>query len=292
MTFRTQPVIQMNNPTLVQFALTITAVALGFGAASRAEAQHVHLTAGALSTSPGSPLSFVNSASFVASSGYVFNMVLRTNGTLDGLYDGGPTFTAAGSDGFDGPPAASGAQIALVVKSLVGPKNSTWGFWESLECDDVWTNLTFSISSGVTNGTNRFLVSQTNNFPDPFGHCHGRRFSISEPGLHTLGVQLVDVSRSGPGGGPIHTPSPIYPLHFQAGYTISKIERTNNVVANSFGTRTGSRFYLEGNSVLGDSSPWTTIAGPVSGNSRLQTLNDAAGFAETNRFYRLRVTTP
>ena len=83
-------------------------------------AQHIHLNAGALSTAPGSPVSLVNASGFIAASGYVFNMVLRTNGPANGLYDGSPTFTSVGSNGFDGPPAAPG--------SLHGPRRLTGRF--------------------------------------------------------------------------------------------------------------------------------------------------------------------
>jgi hypothetical protein len=257
-------------------------------------AQHVHLNAGALSTTPGSALNFVNAIGFVASSGYVFNMVLRTTGPASGLYDGSPTFTAVGSDGFDGPPAAPGSQLALVVKSLTGPENGTWAFWESLECNDFGASITFSLASGATNGTNRFLLSQNSGLPgeDPFGHCHGRRFTATQPGLYTVAVQIVDVSTNGPGGGPIHTPSPLYFLQYQAGVTISRFTRTNTTVTATFGTRAGSRFYLEASPILDDPLDWTPVAGPFTGDNRLQSATDSTATTGSPRFYRLRVTTP
>jgi hypothetical protein len=257
-------------------------------------AQHVHLNAGALSTTPGSPLNFVNGDGFVASSGYVFNMVLRTNGPANGLYDGSPTFTAAGSDGFEGPPAAPGSQLALVVKSLTGPENGTWAFWESLECNDFGASITFSLASGATNGTNRFLLSQNSGLPgeDPYGHCHGRRFTVAQPGLYTVGVQIVDVSTNGPGGGPIHTPSRLYFLQYQAGATISRFTRTNTTVTATFGTRAGSRFYLEASPVLDNALDWTPVAGPFTGDNRLQSATESGTSGASPRFYRLRVTTP
>jgi len=263
-----------------------------------ARAQHLHLNAGAVSTTPGSQLNFANASTFVAESGYVLNMVLRTNGPASGLYDGGITFTALARDPLNGGPepghAGNGAQLALVVKSLAGPEGSSWAFWESLECEDFGDRITFSLPAGLTNGTNRFLLSQNNGSPgeDPYGHCHGRRYTISKPGLHTLGVQIIDVSRNGPGGGPVHLPSPIYYLHFNAGFNIARLEPATGSTAASFGTRTGSRFYLEANSVLDGSQPWPTVAGPANGNNRLQSLVDATVSIEAQRFYRLRVTTP
>jgi hypothetical protein len=258
-------------------------------------AQHLHLTAGALSTAPGSELSFVNADTFVAASGYVFNMVLRTNGPAVGLYDGGPTFTSASGDGFEGPPAAPGARLALRVRSLAGPAGGMWSFWESLDgaCDENGVSPTFTLATGATGGTNTFLLSQNNGLPgeDPYGHCHGRRSTTSKPGLHTVGVQIVDVSTNGPGGGPIHAPSAMYEFHYQAGVTIAHVARTNGMLAASFGTRNGSSYYLDWNAVLDGSQSWSNAAGPIPGNNRLRTLLDPV-MAEPRRFYRLRVTTP
>jgi hypothetical protein len=264
-------------------------------AGSTAVAQHLHVNAGAPSTAAGTPLYFINGDSFVTNSGWVFNSVLRSNGPSAGLYDAAVTFTAAGSDGFDGPPAAPGAQLALVVKALAGPEGSSWAFWESIACDAVGENITFSLTAGETNGTNRFLLSQNNGLPgeDPFGHCHGRRFTMSKPGLHVVTFQIVDVSRNGPGGGPIHAPSPLYQMYFQAGATVARLTRNALVNTATFATRSGSRYYLEANPVLAGEGavPWETVAGPVTGNNHLQTLNETTTDS-AQRFYRLRITTP
>lgn len=257
------------------------------------QGQHLHLNAGATNTRAGTPLYFANADTFTASSGYVLNMVLRTNGPAAGLYDGGITFTALGSDGFEGPPAAPGSQLALVIKSVTGPADSLWSFWESDACEDFGCCLTFSVPTGVTNGANTFLLSQNLGLPgdDPYGHCHGRRYTASKPGLHTVGVQIVDVSSNGPAGGPIHTPSPIYYLHWQAGITIANLARTNQRSTATFGTRNGSTYWLEAADGLSITNQWTTVAGPVSGNNRLRALIDENA-AVSQRFYRLRVTTP
>ena len=257
-------------------------------------AQHIHLNAGALAITNGAPLYFINGDSFIASSGYVFNSVFRTNGPANGNYDAGVTFTAVGSDGFDGPPAAPGAQLALVVKSATGSAGSSWAFWESLQCDDFGDSITFSLPAGTTNGANQFLLSQNSGLPgeDPYGHCHGRRFTLTKPGLHKVAVQIVDVSHNGPGGGPIHTPSPIYEFNFQAGLTILRLERTNNQYTATFPSRTGSRCYLETNSVLDGSLSWGTAAGPLSGDNRIKVFTDPALPADLQRFFRLRQTTP
>jgi len=270
-------------------------------------AQHLHLNAGALAITNGAPLHFVNGDSFVADSGFVFSSVLRSNGPTSGYYSAGLTFTSVVGDGFDGPPAAPGAQVALVVKSVSGPEGGSWAFWDSLDtngdqkgdCDEEGERFTFNLSVGATNGTNRFVLSQNNGLPgeDPYGHCHGRLLTMNRPGLYTVGVQLIDVSRNGPGGGPIHTPSQIYQIHFQAGVTIARLERTNNSTVATFATLPSNAarqfsYFLESSASLDNPGAWETVAGPLRGNNRLQSLSDPMAITEDKRFYRLRVTSP
>jgi hypothetical protein len=265
-------------------------IAIGMGA----QAQHFHVDAGAPSTAAGTPLYFINGPTYNAESGFVFNMALRSNDVVAGLYEGGPTFTAVSSDGFDGPPAAPGAQLALVIKAVSGPQGGNWSFWESPDCDQSAETIAFTMQTGSTNGTQRFLLSQNAGLPgeDPFGHCHGRRFTVDKLGLYTVWAQILDVSRNGPGSGPIHTPSAIYSFYFNAGLNIARLTNASNVVNATFGTRSGSRFYLEANSVLDGTLPWETVAGPATGNNRLQTLLHPHGGSEAQGFYRLRITTP
>lgn len=266
-------------------------------AVATASAQHLHLNAGAIAPTPGAALAFIGAESFVAESGYVFQSVLRTNGPARGWYEAGLTFTALALDLSNGGPepghAAPGARLALVVKSLSGPPGGEWAFWESANCDDFGPAITFRLATGATNGTNRFLLSQNNGLPgeDPYGHCHGRRLTMNKPGLYTLGVQIVDVSRNGPGGGPVHPPSPIYHFHLQAGVTIARLLHTAGLATATFATRTGSRYWLESNATLDGSLPWASVSGPIPGNNRLQTLTYPAA-TNSQCFYRLRVTTP
>jgi len=265
-------------------------------------AQHLHVNAGAVGSTNRAPLSFVNGDSFVASSGFVITSVLRTNGPAAGYHDASSsvTFTAVFGDGSDGPPAAYGAQLALVIKSVSGPPGGAFAFWESFQgdCEQSGESITFGLPVGTTNGTNRFLLSQNNGLPDedPFGHCHGRRLTMTKPGLYTVEAQIVDVSRNGPGGGPIHTPSPIYKFHFQAGTTIAWSARTNNSFAATFATLPSNAarnysYYLEASPALDGIELWNTVAGPVRGDNHLQTLVDPT-VGEAQRYYRLRVTSP
>ncbi len=281
--------------------LTVLVPALA-GTAREVRAQHYHVNAGALSTTNRAPLYFVNGDVFVNSSGFVFSSVLRTNGPAFGYYDSSSsvTFTAVFGDGSDGPPAADGAQLALVIKSVSGPQGGAFAFWESFQgdCEQQAESITFSLPVGATNGTNRFLLSQNNGLPgeDPYGHCHGRRLTMTKPGLYTVDMQIVDVSRNGPGGGPIHAPSPIYRFYFQADATIARLELTNNSVAATFATLPSNAarnysYFLEARPAFDDSELWKTVAGPVRGDNHLTTLTDPT-VGEPQRFYRLRVTSP
>jgi hypothetical protein len=270
------------------------------GAPGELRAQHLHINAGALSTTNRAPLYFVNGDGFVASSGFAFSSVLRTNGPAVGYYDAGVTFTAVFGDGSEGPPAALGSQLALVIKSVSGPEGGSFAYWESFQgnCEQAAESITFSLPVGTTDGTNRFLLSQNNGLPgeDPYGHCHGRRLTMTKPGLYTVGTQLVDVSRNGPGGGPIHTPSPLYQFYFQADTTIARLAPTNSSVTATFATLPSNvarqySYFLEANAALDGIELWTTVAGPVRGDNRLQTLTDSET-TQPQRFYRLRVTTP
>jgi len=145
-------------------ALFVVMVAV---ASADLRAQDFTVNAGALTTTNGAPLYFVNGNSLVAGAGFVFPSTLRSDGPAIGYYDAPVTFTAVHGDGSDGPPAASGAQLALVVKSVSGPEGGSWAFWESLDgaCNGFGGSITFSLPVGATNRTNSFLLSQNNGQP-------------------------------------------------------------------------------------------------------------------------------
>lgn len=258
---------------------------------------HFHLAAGAASTTQGSQLQLNSADNFLAESGYAAVMTLRTNPPTVGYYMGGPTFTAAQGDGTEGPPAAAGAQLWIVVRAVDGPAGGHWSFWEAGESEDYGTSITFTYATGTTNGTNAFILSQLEFQPDPYGHIHGRAFTADKPGLYTVWVQLADRSRNGPGGSPLHTPSPIYRFHFQAGTTIARLTRNQTQVTTTFATQPSNAarqfsYYLEASPAPDGLAPWTTVAGPLRGNNRLNTLAAPVDPVATETFYRLRVTSP
>ena len=76
-------------------------------------------------------------------------------------------------------------------------------FWkENDEFAPTATDKIFSVPTGTLNGTHRFNLTQSPEEggweSDPFGHFHGRRFTVNKPGLYTVGVQLIDTSKAGP----------------------------------------------------------------------------------------------
>lgn len=259
--------------------------------------QHIHLSAGALAETPGSQLYFDNADAFVTNSGYVINLAVRTAGPAVGLYDGGPTFTALaiapGNGGPDLHHALAGSRIALQWISLEGPTGGSLSFWESKNCEDAATERTFQFRVGETNPSPSFLLSQNSGAPgaDPYGHCHGRRFTTDVPGLYTLGVRLLDVSTNGLKGAPLHSPSETNYLYFQAGITIHRLELADNEATAWFGTRNFGLYYLESSTSLGDDSMWETEGNPIGGDNHVQSITVPLPLEAPNRYYRLRYET-
>jgi hypothetical protein len=101
----------------------------------------------------------------------------------------------------------------------------------------------------------------------------------------------VDQSTNGLAGAPIHASSPVYHVYLQAGLAINALARQGTTATALFGGDAARTFYLERSLVLGPAAVWQTIAGPLTGASRLQTLQDAAAPAEGG-YFRLRITTP
>ncbi len=258
--------------------------------------QHIHINAGAFSPVQNSQLYFANGGTYVTNSGYVVHLTPTNAGPFANTHQGSLSFAALPATPDLGGPAfghaALGAQLDLQVVSVAGPVNSQFSLWEVDENSGVAT-VRFTVPVGTTNSANHFLLSENNGEPgaDPYGHIHGRYFTTTKAGLHTVGFRLRDLSANGAGGGPIHPRSDIFYLHFQADTTIAALRRTSNTNTATFGTRSGSSYYLETTPALGVSNSWTTAAGPLAGNNRLQSLVHPAA-AGTNHFYRLRVTTP
>ena len=122
---------------------------------------------------------------------------------------------------------------------------------------------------------------------DPYGCIQGRHFTVNRPGLYCLGFRVVDTSTNGPAGAPIHSASPLYHVYLQAGLTVASLTREGPSATASYGSEPGRTFYLERSLALGASASWQTVAGPLAGTNRLQTLTDPAA-TDTRSFFRLR----
>ena len=122
-----------------------------------------------------------------------------TDPLYPGLFQTSASFTALPATLWTGGPtpyaASQGSHIEMILRSLDGPPDGELGFWEENE-EATQTTRRFALPTGTRNGTNQFNLSEGITVPeyDPYGHIHGRRFTATQPGLYTLGVQLVDTS--------------------------------------------------------------------------------------------------
>jgi hypothetical protein len=238
-------------------------------------AQHAHLNAGAVGSTAGTPLSFANGDLFVTNSGYFLPLKAATNGPYAGFYQGSLTLTALPATGDNGGPtfahAAPGAHLEAEIASLSGPTGGAFGFWDSDGEEDA-TELTFSVPVGETAGQRRFTLSQNDGSPeaDPFGHVHGRRFTATLPGLYVVGFRLVDTSAHGPGGGPLHPASSLFPMYLQAGTTIAGIEQEPAGWFITFAAEKGRTYQLQQASQLSPQAEWQTVGEPLVGAGKLE----------------------
>ena len=286
---------------LIQTKQLAAATAALLAAAAGARA-HEHLAAGANSTTPGSPLIFVNTADYATNSGYVFNLGADAPGSpYDGwYYTADLVFAAlAATPNYGGPEAQAaslGSHIEIVLETFSGPPGATLGFWETQQNGVDSTNLTWTIPVGLANGTNHIVVSETDgsSTADPYGHIHGRIYSVNIPGLYTVGFRYADTSTNGPGGGPIQAPSDRFYLYFQAGVTIAAISPATNGVNVTFaapsnlpdsGTAPATNYQLESTPKLGPSADWQPAADLVVGDDHMHTLTLPA--TNSSAFFRL-----
>lgn len=265
--------------------------------------QHIHISAGAYTLSPGSPLVFyngylydTNSYSGVYPACIYMNLNDPNVPLYPGLYQSDASFTALPGTIFTGGPhpfaAESGSYIELIVRTAQGPPGGELGFWkENDEFDATATTKIFSVPVGTLDGTNRFNLTQSpeeGGWPgDPFGHVHGRRFTVNKLGLYVIGVQLIDTSSVGVNGGPNHSPSEMNYFYFNAGMFINYYKRTNDSMVVRFALQGYKDYYLEKSTSL-DGTNWITILRePGATHSDLHTLVDANATNVTT-FYRIR----
>ena len=265
---------------------------LALGAGMLPARADTHIFAGALGTNQNDKLFFSNGGGFDATfSSHSFPQVLRTNGLNAGHYRGDViSFTALAALPDNGGPitnhAAFGAQLAVQVVSVSGPPGGSFAFWEGDGESDLGA-ITFSVPVGTVNGSNYLVISENDGQPatDPYGHIHGRQFTTSLPGTYLVGFRVIDVSSNGAGGGPIHMPSDVLPVRFQAGVRIEAMQLFTNRVTVSFRAAPNISNRLEVIETLG-STNWQPVAA-LRGNNNLQTITHSNA-PMGQRLYRLR----
>lgn len=257
----------------------VTFLGLWAGVASRAD---THIYAGAVGTNRNDALAFTVAALFDTHSGYKLPMVLRTNGFNAGHYRGDTlTFTALSATdlGTGQVPgrALLGSRLAVALVSVAGPPGGEVEFWEG-DGETPGNTVTFRVPVGTTDSTNAFVISENDGAPgsDPYGHIHGREFTTTRPGLYTVGFRLIDLSTNGPGGGPLHSPSPMLSMYFQAGPTLESVEAVPEGARVRFRSAPGVTNVLEAASSP-NAGDWVRVSGPLRGNSTLQSLTDTNG---------------
>jgi hypothetical protein len=262
---------------------TSALIAIGMTFSLALKAQHLHFVVGVQAPVAGAQLVAVNSNDFVLESGYVRTMTLATTGVRAGLWTVSHPFVVAAAT----PPAEEGAPafgswIHMGMVSATGPAGGELAFWE------VNANSpTIRLRVGET-GTNLWQISENDGSPgsDPYGHIHGRNFTATKPGLYIMAVRFVDRSTNGIGGGPIHAPSDVIYVAFQADITLSQPSKAGSAFSVRVGTQLGRLFILEYTSDVGVGAMWLPGAS-VSGNDHFQLLTDNNA-ADERRFYRVR----
>jgi hypothetical protein len=256
---------------------------------------HGHLNAGAVGTNQNDQLNWNNAVDFMAASGYVKTFDYTNAGKYAGYYQGNITPTAFPQTPAYGGPVAGAASLGALLQGrislLAGPVGGKFGFWDTNST--VASGPTISVGVGETS-TNLFWITQADGSPgaDPFGHIHGRRLSATKPGLYQVGFQAFDVSTNGAGGGPIHTPSAVLPVWFQAGVNIESVEPDyeDGHVHVRFGAPANTTWQLESIDSL-SSTNWRPAGASVTGQDYfIEVLHE--GDPGLNRFYRVRRTAP
>jgi hypothetical protein len=251
-----------------------------------------HIYGGAPGTNQNDKLNFANGVVFDARlSSISLPQVLRTNGPNTGHHRGDViTFSALPATLPNGGPipghAAFGAQLAVQVVSVEGPPGGSFAFWEG-DGESALDSITFSVPVGTTNGSNYLVISENEGQPatDPYGHIHGRAFTTSLPGTYLVGFRVIDVSSNGTNGSPIHTPSDVLLVRFQAGVRIEAMQLFTNRVTVSFRAVPNISNRLEVIETLG-STNWQPVAA-LRGNNNLQTITHSNA-PTGQRLYRLR----
>jgi hypothetical protein len=189
--------------------------------------------------------------------------------------------------------AATGSWIWVEIVSVSGPAGATFGFWEENS-----NTMTHALPANQATGNPRFVISEGIDDPaeDPFGHIHGRAWTANLPGDYIVGIRLVDLSTSGPGGGPWHQPSRIYQFHFTAGPSFQPELKRNASGGNTLtwqsrmgvwqaGNQTGIPFRIMRSTSLA-ADDWQHVGTVTGTTADTATFTDSTA-SSSKAFYRL-----
>ncbi len=254
-----------------------------------AQIDHGHINAGAVGTTQNDKLIFANAPDFSSNSGYVKTLTFTNGGTYAGYYQANVTFTALPRTSLNGGPDPSapafGSFIQVRIVSVDGPAGGAFGFW-----DAGATAPTISVASGGTS-SNMWKLSQSDGSPgsDPYGHIHGRRLTVTKPGIYKVGFKLFDTSTNGVAGGPIHTPSDVLTVYFQGDVNLLSIEPDVDHAHIRFSAPLGTNWQLQTSTTIGKSSIWTNVGPATVGDDYFHEF-EHDGAVIGNRFYRVKVS--
>ncbi|HEX5218382.1 MAG TPA: hypothetical protein VFZ59_02345 [Verrucomicrobiae bacterium] len=252
---------------------------------------HGHISIGSAGVNQNDPLIFENRDSFDTTANYVKTLTFATAGAYAGYFQGNITITGlAATPERSGPEpnaAALGSRLFVQLVSVEGPEGGTFAFWESGA-----TSPTISLASG-NSGTNTWRVSENDGSPgsDPYGHIHGRRFTATRPGIYTVSFCAFDFSTNGLGGGPIHSPSSVMKVYFQAGVNLKSVEPGATGTRVVFSAPVGQDWVVEASSSPDAGAIWTEVGAPIAGDDYFHEVIDNE-VVPGPRFYRARGTTP
>jgi hypothetical protein len=257
---------------------------------------HGHLNVGAESQQIGAKLIFANGADFATNSAYVKTLTFTNAAVYAGYFQGNTTLTALPATGDRGGPdpvaPALGSRIAAQLVSVEGPAGGEFAFW-----DTGATAPTIKLKSGET-GASTWILSENDGSPgtDPYGHIHGRRLTLTKPGLYKVGLRAIDISTNGLNGGPIHTPSDILYTYFQAGVNLLTVELNVDHTTVRVALPLGNTWQIEGNHILspvsnlaapGDPFAWNPIGDTIVGADFIREVIDTEP-VQGQRYYRIR----
>jgi hypothetical protein len=252
---------------------------------------HGHLQIGALSTNQGAQLYFYNGADFATNSRYVKTLTFTNTGRYAGYYQGNITLAVQAATGDYGGPEpdapALGSHIRARIVSVKGPPGGAFAFWESGA-----TSPTITVASGAT-GTNSFHVTQTDGSPgvDPFGHIHGRRLTVTKPGIYVIRLQAFDTSTNGLNSGPIHSPSPFIDIFFEGDVNVTLPELHQDYTRVHYAAPVGALWQIETSTSPGPNAEWTPLDEPIAGDDYFHPVVHGEP-VHGNRFYRVKGISP